>query len=432
MSNNRLFGTSGIRRIVDKSLFELVFNIGFSLGNGYKNILTGCDTRTSSKSLKMMLLAGIQAAGADVSDCGVLPTPTLAFSAREFDIAAMITASHNPPEYNGIKIINPDGSAFDEDQKIRLEEKISSGSSREVVWNKIGNSNLYKDAIKLHSESIEKLLNHQEIKARVVLDCGCGAGSVITAVLLKSMGCEVIELDCQPSGFFPRGIEPIEANLSGLAKAVCQYSADIGIAHDGDADRMMAIDNRGNFIPGDKLLILLALDIGTKEIVTTFDASMVVEEIGYDVIRTAIGDNYISQRLKEGGRFGGEPSGSWVFPEISLCPDGIYAAAKIALLAGRENISELIREIPSYPIIRGSIDNCYKEIHDIEQNLKRLNPLSIKDTDGIKMEFDDGWLLVRPSGTEPKIRITAEARTDTRANELYKYAVDAIMKASQK
>jgi len=432
MTNNHIFGTSGIRRIVDKSLFDLIFKIGFSLGNSYKNVLIGCDTRTSSKPLKMMLAAGLQAAGADVSDCGVLPTPTLAFSAKEFDIAAMITASHNPPQYNGIKLINPDGSAFNEKQKQKLEEELSSKSPGEVAWNKIGTGNIYKSAIKKHTEGIRKLLDNREINARVVLDCGCGAGCLITPMLLESMGFEVIKLNCQPSGFFPRRIEPNEANLSGLIKAVKQHNADIGIAHDGDADRMMAVDKRGNFIPGDKLMILLALDIDSKEIVTTFDASMVIEESGYDVIRTAIGDNYISQKLKEGGRFGGEPSGSWVFPEISLCPDGIYAAARIAMFAVREDISEMIREIPTYPLIRGSIDNSNRKIHAMEYGLKKLNPINIENTDGIKMEFDDGWLLVRPSGTEPKIRITAEARTEARANELYNFALKSFTKAGSK
>jgi phosphoglucosamine mutase len=426
MSKYHLFGTSGIRRIVDKSLFELIFNIGFYLGGEYKNVLAGCDTRTSSEPLKMMLKAGLRAVGAKVSDCGVLPTPTLAFSAKEFDIAAMITASHNPPEYNGIKIINPDGSAFDSQQRKKLQEKISLKPQGGVAWNEIGSRSLYQEAIKIHIEAIKKLLKNQKINARIVVDCGCGAGSLITPVLLKSMGCEVIQLNCDPSGFFPRVIEPVEANLGDLKKAVQKNGADIGIAHDGDADRMMAVDNRGNFIPGDKLMVLLALGTVTKEIVTTIDASMVLEEIGYSTIRTAIGDNYVSQELKEGGSFGGEPSGNWVFPEISLCPDGIYAAAKIALLASREDISELVAGIPSYPIMRGSVGNNRKEIRTILRNLKKLNPVSIKDTDGIKMKFDDGWLLVRPSGTEPKIRITAEARTWVRVNELYEHALKAI------
>jgi len=133
MSNYHLFGTSGIRRIVDKSLFELVFNVGYFLGGEYKNVLTGCDTRTSSEPLKMMLKAGLQAAGARVCDGGVLPTPTLALSAKKYEIAAMITASHNPPEYNGVKIINPDGSAFDSQQREKLQEKISLKSPGEVI-----------------------------------------------------------------------------------------------------------------------------------------------------------------------------------------------------------------------------------------------------------------------------------------------------------
>ena len=143
----------------------------------------------------------------------------------------------------------------------------------------------------------------------------------------------MVALNCYPNGFFPHDIEPTEANLGDLIRATGESGAELGIAHDGDGDRMMAVDDRGRFLPGDKLLVLFAQELGAQEIVTTIDASMAIDEVGFIVNRTIVGDTYVSEKLKGGGHFGGEPSGSWVFPSISLCPDGIYAAAQVVAIA---------------------------------------------------------------------------------------------------
>jgi phosphoglucosamine mutase len=224
------------------------------------------------------------------------------------------------------------------------------------------------------------------------------------------MGCEVVELNCAPRGDFPRPSEPIEENLQELIRVTREVGADLGIAHDGDADRMMAVDDKGRFIPGDKLLVLFAREVGAKKVITTLDASMIIDEAGAEVIRTEIGDSFVSVELKNGGEFGGEPSGSWMFPENSLCPDGIYAAARLASIAGKTRISDLIDGIPEYPIQRSSVTMRKLDITGLEQILMTLNPVSIDNKDGIKLIFDDGWALIRPSGTEPKIRLTVEGK----------------------
>jgi len=421
----QLFGTSGIRRVADKNLIQLALEVGLAVGKVYGSVVVGCDTRTSSEAMKHALISGLLAAGSRGRDAGVIPTPTLAFAAREFDAGAMITASHNPPEYNGIKLLNPDGSAFGSDQRKQIEEMILDGSLSVARWDKIKNSSIYSGAVERHIEHILRDFP-DGLKLKVVVDCGCAAASVVTPYLLRKLGCEVVTLNCYPSGFFPHAIEPIESNLGDLMRATREFGADLGIAHDGDADRMMAVDDKGRFIPGDKLLALFAQEVEAKEVVTTIDASMTIDEMGFGVTRTRVGDNYVSEELKKGGGFGGEPSGSWVFPNISLCPDGIYAAARLVAMAGRQKLSQLVDGIPHYPLLRGNISSEGAVMSKLEQQLMTMEPSSVSNTDGIKLNFADGWLLIRASGTEPKIRVTAEAKSEVRARQLYDNGIRAI------
>lgn len=424
----RVFGTSGIRRLWDRSLLDLAVQVGLAVGGDYGKVVVGTDTRTTGDSLKYAFISGLLAAGGTAEDAGVLPTPTLALAARDFAAGVMITASHNPPPYNGIKLLNPDGSAFDRNQQERIEAAISSDSFRVSGWEKVGQSYLHRGAIERHLERIRRDFP-ENLKLKVALDCAAAAASVITPRLLQELSCEVKLINCTPGGVFPRGIEPTESNLEELAALTRESGADVGIAHDGDADRMMAVDDRGRFVPGDKLLAIFAREMGAADIVTTIDASMSVEETGGRVRRTCIGDNYVSEELKNGGVFGGEPSGSWIFPAVSLCPDGIYAAVLLAAIAGRHKLSRLVDDIPAYPLLRGSIDAAGVDLSQLESRLMALEPLTVSRNDGIKLDFADGWLLVRASGTEPKIRLTAEAKTAARARWLYDAAAGAIQES---
>lgn len=429
--NMQLFGTSGIRAVVDRGFIQLAFKVGVVVGGLYGKVVVGCDTRTSSEAIKHSLISGLLAGGATCYDAGLVPTPTLALAARNFDAAAMVTASHNPPQYNGIKLLNPDGSAFDLRQRQQIERIIADDSLSSVSWQEIKRSGIYDGAIDRH---IERILRDfpTGFKLKAVLDCGCGAASVITPHLLQKLGCEVVGLNCYPSGFFPHDIEPTEANLGDLSKATRELGADLGIAHDGDADRMMVVDDKGRFVAGDKLLAIFAEDMGAQGVVTTVDASMAVDELGFKVTRTRVGDIYVSEELKSTGEFGGEPSGAWVFPKVSLSPDGIYAAARVLAIASRQRLSELVDRIPHYPLQRGSVSSNGLAMSRLERQLRVMNPLSVSRIDGIKLNFEDGWVLVRLSGTEPKVRITAEAKSEARLQRLYDEAVEIIKKCVEK
>ncbi|MBA7661037.1 Phosphoglucosamine mutase [subsurface metagenome] len=186
------------------------------------------------------------------------------------------------------------------------------------------------------------------------------------------------------------------------------------------------MDDSGRFIAGDRLLALFAQEVGAKDIVTTIDASMSIDESGFKITRTRVGDTHVSEELRKGGDFGGEPSGSWIFPDISLCPDGIHAAAQITAIASHQKLSQLVDNIPHYPILRGSTSSQGVAVSDLEERLLAMKPLSVSNIDGIRLDFGDGWLLIRASGTEPKIRVTAEAKSEARVHQLYDSALKAI------
>jgi phosphoglucosamine mutase len=428
----QLFGTSGIRRLADLDLVRLAFEVGLAVGEVYKNVIIGRDTRTSGSVIRHALTSGLLAAGARCSDAGVLPTPTLAFVTREFDAGVMITASHNPPQYNGLKLLNPDGSAFSAGQQKQIENIVASDPSAQVRWDRMQTGEVYSTAIEKHIRRIKKDFP-AGLKLKVVVDAGCGAAYFITAHLLTELGCEVTCLNCTANGIFPHDVEPIEANLSELIDTVKQQRADLGIAHDGDADRMMAVDDLGRFIPGDKLLAILARYSGSKNIVTTIDASMSIEAAGFKIKRTPVGDPFVSEQLKKWGGFGGEPSGAWIFPQISLCPDGIFAAARIIAIAADRQVSRLVDSIPSYPVLRGSVAGTVADMSGLKDTLlDRFQPRSIDVVDGLKLKLENGWLLVRPSGTEPKIRITVEAINADTAHRYFDLGVKIIQEFTNK
>jgi phosphoglucosamine mutase len=427
----QLFGTSGIRRIADEGLIQLAVKVGLAVGSTCRRAVVACDTRTSSEAMKHAVTSGLLAAGARCYDAGVLPTPTLALAARGFEAGVMITASHNPPQYNGIKLLNPDGCAFDSKQTKQIEEMVLADSCRAAPWQKISGSDSYGEAVEQHIERILQDLPGR-LKLKVALDCSCGAATMISPQLLRKMGCEVIDINCNPSGFPPHDVEPIEANLADLMRATKELGADLGIAHDGDADRMMVVDNKGRFVPGDKLMVILAQAVKAREIITTIDASMTIEDMGFSVTRTRVGDTHVSEELRKGGDFGGEPSGSWLFPSISLCPDGIYAAALIASVASQQKLSLLVDKIPSYPLLRGNVSSQSVVMSRLEQRLEAMKPLSVSNIDGMRLSFDDSWLLIRPSGTEPKIRITAEAKSKAAVDKLYNSAIKAIQECTDR
>lgn len=419
------FGSSGIRGLANVHVTaDLALAVGKAVGELYSDVVVGRDPRTTGPLLASAFAAGALSAGADITDAGMVSTPTLARGAAGYRAGAMITASHNPAPYNGIKLWNPDGMAFDEGQQQELEEALDAGRFHSAPWDGVGRIEARHDLVERHIETILREVGRASL--RVVVDCGCGATSTITPFLLREMGCDVIAIHAQPDGRFPgREPEPTEENLSVLRGVVRSVSADLGIAHDGDGDRMVAVDREGSFVGGDRLLGIFARRVAASSLVVPVDASMVVEDLlpKVKVWRTRVGDVYVAQEVrKRGAEFGGEPSGTWIFPESTLCPDGILAAARLVSLVAEEPLHLLARSIPAYPIHRGAIayDAASRDaIHARLDAALRSLDATVSTVDGWRLQFEDGWALVRFSGTEPKIRLLAEARDDVRAKEIY-------------
>ena len=426
-----LFGSSGIRGLANTEITpELALDIGLAVGTIHDSVVIGRDPRTSGEMIEHALVSGLLSAGCDVTLIGMVPTPTLAFAARNYDCGLMVTASHNPPEYGGIKFWNRDGKAFSTHQQEELESIITNKSSKKATWDRIGKLSTKSGAIEEHSASI--LGNVRSVSLKVVVDCGSGAASVITPYVLREMGCKVIALNSQPDGHFPgRNPEPTEENLSLLKSTVISSGADLGIAHDGDADRMMAVDNKGNFVSGDKLLAFFAIREAKKSIVVPVDTSRVIDDIleGVNIVKTRVGDVYVAEELNRiKGDFGGETSGTWIFPEVSLCPDGILAAARLVEIIGKEgDFNKLLDAIPVYPLKRGAFvcKDKTKAMFQIAEKLKEIG--KINTIDGVRVDSEDGWILVRPSGTEPKIRVTVESKDN--CDELYEKASGIVRAA---
>jgi phosphoglucosamine mutase len=429
----KLFGSSGIRGIVNRDItVNLAMDIGCVLGTLHNRLVIGHDTRVSRDFFLHAIASGLLSTGCEVATTGMVTTPTLAYAARTFDCGIMITASHNPPEYNGIKFFNPDGSGFGVSQMEEIEGMLESRNFKTAHWKEIKSLTHYENAVEEHMDEIIK--NSPKMDLKVVVDAGCGAASTITPNLFSKLGCRVITLNCQPDGLFPgRASEPNKENLTALMETVVASGADLGIAHDGDADRMVAVDEKGNYSGGDSLLALFAGFEVKKRIVVPVNASMAVDNVvgDADVIRTKVGDVFISQKIKEcGADFGGEPSGTWIFPEHSLCPDGIYAAVRLAQCVSDEPLSSQIARLPSYPRKKTTISCQNKKKNEVLElvkgQLESLNPTDIHCMDGVRAQFDSAWVLVRASGTEPKIRITVEAKNEAEARSLYDNVYEVV------
>ncbi len=419
------FGSSGIRGRGNVDVTpDLALRVGMALGELHGRTVVGRDPRLTGPMLAHALIAGVLSTGSDVVDAGLVSTPTLARGAAEYACGAMITASHNPAPDNGIKLWNPDGMAFDEGQQKEIEDYLAANRFQPAAWDRVGTVASRHDLIERHVEAILREVGRA--KLRVVVDCGCGATSTITPHLLRRMGCEVVALNAQTDGHFPgREPEPTEENLRLLRSTVPASKADLGIAHDGDGDRMVAVDHEGRFVGGDALLVLFAKREVRRGLVVPVDASMVLEDTlpKATIWRTRVGDVYVAAELKRrGADFGGEPSGTWIFPKTSYCPDGVYAAARLVSLVAEHPLASLVRGIPTYPVIRGAIAYDASRRDAIEVRVgSAMRALSSDMTtvDGWRLQFEDGWALVRFSGTEPKIRVLAESRDEARAKEIY-------------
>ena len=398
-------GSSGIRAPWSSELFALVQEIGFSLGKEYENVVVGSDFRRTSGLLSHLLISSLLSSGAWVTYGGRVPTPSLAFSTKHFDAGIMITASHNPPEYNGLKFFNPDGSSFSGAQ---IGDLIN-GRREFAGWNEIKEP-VFKNILKEHIEEIIK--NSKELDLKIVVDCSNGSASIITPKILGMLGARVITINCHPDGNFPgHESEPSEENLKQLKRVVIKSKANLGIAHDGDGDRFIAISPQGKYINGDYILAIFTKIYRFKRIVAPVDSSMLLENFA-EVIRCRVGDANVSQIMKEKNvEFGGEQSGTQIFSRWNYSPDAIYSAVKFSEIVMNKDVDEIISSFPEYKILRKSIE--YRDREEMEKKIKKyVENYEYIDIDGFRVVLDNSWFLIRFSGTEPKIRITVEGEED--------------------
>ena len=441
MVAEKLFGTSGIRGLIGSEVTcELALNVGKSLAYYLGNegtVVIGYDTRTTNEMLEQAICAGLLESGVDVVKIGMVPTPLVGYATEKLDADAgvMLTASHNPSPYNGIKLWNKNGMAYTSNQESQIEEIYANKDYISVTWDKVGKLSVNEE---IKGQYIDDLVDMVDIKEglKVVIDCASGAGREISPLVFRKAGCEVTTLNSQPDGFFPgRNPEPNAENLQTLMKTVVAIGADLGIAHDGDADRMITVDEKGNVSPFDSLLALISKEFD-GDIVTTVDAGLCMDEsVKGEVLRTKVGDvNVAEVIIEKDAAFGGEPSGTWLHPDFCMCPDGILSGLRMAEIVSRDGkLSELLAQIPSYPNIREKI-TCSKEakikvMENMEELLKDAfdDIRDVNSIDGVRLTFeDDSWVLVRPSGTEDYIRITLEARDEARAESIKETCVKII------
>jgi len=437
----RLFGSSGIRGVVGKDITaEFAIKLGASIGTwmgGSGEVALGYDTRVSSLPLSLALSSGLMAAGLNVHKMGLVPTPALAYLTKkhEFDLGIMVTASHNPPEYNGFKLFNKEGVSYAPEDVEDLEDIILEQKFSLVKWDRVGAS-LEDDLLLEYHEMLLSVHNFSR-KLKVVVDVGNGATYKTTPFVLSRLGLEVKTVNAQPDGNFPgRPPEPSEENLSMLMETVRLVGADVGIAHDGDGDRIAVVDDKGRYVPQDVLLALYAKlllkEQGGGTVVINVDSSSVVdkvvEELGGRVVRTKVGDVYIAKEVtRHGALFGGETSGAWIHPKYNMCPDGPLSAVLLLRYLDLLEVplSQLVDGIPRYTMLRAKV-RCpnhlkRKALERIDEKVKSSDmPVdNVLTIDGYRYELEDkSWVLIRPSGTEPLIRITVESKDESQAKSI--------------
>ncbi len=442
-----MFGTSGVRGPVGEEITaDLALDVGRALAtDGAETVVVGRDARDSGRMLVRALVAGLTECGADVIDIGVEATPTVARTvAREgADAGVVVTASHNPAPDNGIKLWTASGRAFGEERNDRITEIVETERFDLAAADAIGAVEERDvvaggDARRLHERALRESVSLPD-DLSVVVDLGNGVGRVTTDAL-HAAGCDVETLNGQRDGRFPgRPSEPTAANCETACEVVAATDADLGIVHDGDADRMMAIDERGRFVAGDALLALFARREASAgdRVAVPVDTSLLVAdalaEVGAEVTYTPVGDAYVAaEAAKPGVAFGGEPSGAWIWPDRTPCPDGPLAACVLTALVGaEESLAALVDDLPEYPIRRDSVRTDSKRA--IVEHVAELAGEEFDDVstlDGIRVETDAGWFLVRASGTEPLVRITAEARDEGDAEGLFETARELLERAA--
>ena len=439
-----IFREYDIRGVVGTDLTDdVVTSIGRGFGtyvrrHGGRKVSLGGDVRHSTVGFRENVAEGLMSVGVDVIDVGVVPTPALYYTLFELPVdgSVMITGSHNPPDMNGFKLNLGTDSVFGgEIQKIREiieREDFESGegrrSSAEIL-------DAYADAIRGRI--------HIERPLKVVADCGNGCASLVACDLLKSLGCDVVPLYCEPDGSFPNHHpDPtVMEYIADLIAAVREHGADIGIGYDGDADRVGTVDENGEVVFADTMLALLAREVlaaGPAEIIFDVKCSQaLVEDIeahGGTPVMWKTGHSLLKRKIKESGApIGGEMSGHMVLADgYYNIDDAIYASCRILqmLSRGDRTLSELVSTVPRYystPEIRGETTDDATKFLIVEKAVEYFKAnYDVIDVDGVRILFGDGWGLVRASNTQPVIVMRFEARTEERLEEIQRLVTDKL------
>jgi phosphomannomutase len=401
-------------------------------------VIIGSDYRTTSAELKAALLGGLLGGGVNVLDAGILPTPVLAFGIRAVGANAgiMVTASHNPPEDNGMKCYSHEGREYVPEEEQILEQIIAQRQFADVAWDRVGTQVAAPDLVDIYAQRILDRVGSLQRKLRVVVDCANGTTYNLTPLILSKLGCEVISLNAHPDGRFPgRPAEPSPEHLVTTCRFVRSLKADLGIAHDGDGDRLAVIDEKGRYVNNDTVLAffarLLLAEKGPGRIITSVDTSsriyIVARSSGGTVERTKLGKTHalLDEENRTSVRLCCEP---WkiIDPAWGFWGDAVYAACRLvqALDQTKGAVSSLFRGIPENPQKRFFF-RCPDELKGIAmtkiaQALTTQRDVSeVWTFDGVRVNFsDESWILVRKSGTEGKIRIYCEGRSPKRLKQL--------------
>jgi len=433
----KLFGTNGIRRVFGEDLtLEFVHDITLSIATYFKNgpILVGYDGRDSSPIIAKIVCAALNYAGINCKNAGLVPTPALEFATKSlgYNGAIMITASHNPPEYNGIKPAASDGVEISREDELIIEDIYFE---KKWIQNTAGWGKTEKDdsVIRTYLDGVKSQVDSNRIKSKrfkVALDLGNGAQVVTAPKLCEELGCEVFLVNEKIDGTFPgRGSEPTPENLQKLSDVVKKSGVTLSVAFDGDGDRSIFCDNNGKILTGDKSALLLCKFILEKnpksKIITCLNSGSNIESIAKEsdsqVIRTRVGSVEVSRKMIPiNGLIGFEENGGFMYGPHNQVRDGAMTLALVLDLLSKseKTLSELVSELPSSFTTKDKIKCSKDEAQKIILALKEENP-DADTTDGIKIIFDTkNWLMVRPSGTEPIIRIYAEGDSQENLNKI--------------
>lgn len=415
-------------------------------------VVVGRDTRTSGPMMHHAVFAGLIATGCQVIDVGVCPTPTVLLMSKALNAGGslVITASHNPIDWNGIEFASESGRLLGEAERTRLMEVYESGDFELAAWDKQGSVKLVDTAVEQHIAGVlgcDWVLRDQTQShgLKVVIDCGNGAGSVISPCLLRTLGCEVVELNCVPDGYFPRPAEPTPDALDQLCDAVKSEGADLGLAHDGDADRLVLVSEQGTPLSSEYTFALAAEFLLNKrkgDIVATVSTSRMLDDVadrhGVQLHRTPVGVGYVVEKMRETAAvIGGEGTGGVVYPELQYTTDGIASIAAIIQFLAESRpltVSEVIGSIPSYAICKEKLEVPSQQVADavLQLAIETYTDETLDLADGVKRVWEDRWVNIRKSGTEPVIRVFSEALTLEEAQELCNSTLDTLKSLMQR